>query len=265
MRSSAVAAPGRDRLILWATIVAVSVLAWACVISISSGMPESGMSGTGMQAMTQPNPEPWRALDLLLAFGMWAVMMVAMMTPTAAPMLLTLGHLVRQRSARHRFFAISIAFLAGYILVWLGFSAGATALQWGLHSARLLSAGVIRATPAVGGLLLVLAGAYQFTALKDRCASVCRSPIDFLMTEWRDGTRGALQMGVRHGVYCVGCCWLLMLVLFAVGVMNLVWVALIAVAVLFEKAIPGGRLVTLPVGVLLVGWGAWLLARTIAG
>jgi predicted metal-binding membrane protein len=148
---------------------------------------------------------------------------------------------------------MAAAVFAGYLAVWIGFSLGATLVQWGLQSKAWLSPTLTSVRPLVAGLLLLLAGVYQFTPLKHACLTRCRTPLGFLLAEWRDGTAGGLAMGLRHGVYCVGCCGLLMALLFAVGVMNLLWVILIAAYVLLEKVSPGGWWFSRAIGVLLVG------------
>jgi predicted metal-binding membrane protein len=246
----------RDNLIVIAGLVAVSALAWAYVLQFASSM--EGMDINSME-MSMPNRQAWQSGDFVLTFMMWAVMMVAMMTPSATPMILMFARLNRQRQADQTPISATMVFLLGYLLVWISFSAVATFVQWGLHSAALLSPEMIRVTPFLGGILLSLAGVYQFTPLKRACLSHCRTPLGFLMTEWREGIRGALSMGMRHGIYCVGCCWLMMSLLFVAGVMNLLWVALIAMCVLVEKVVPSGQWVSRAIGVLTVGWGAWLL------
>lgn len=255
-----------ERAITVAGLITVSGLAWLYVIHLSAsgsggmaGMSMGGDAGLDTDAMTAmlPNVRPWQAMDAVLTLAMWAVMMVAMMTPSAAPMVLAFGKLVPVRGARAA--AASGAFLLGYLIVWTCFSAGATSLQWALHTAGSLSPTAMRVTPGAGGFVLVLAGVYQLTPWKDVCLSTCRSPVNFLMAEWRDGARGALVMGLRHGSYCVGCCWSLMLVLFAAGVMNLLWVALIAAYVLIEKALPAGRWLSRSIGLLLIASGIWFV------
>ena len=185
--------------------------------------------------MDMPNIQAWRVEDILFNLVMWAVMMVAMMTPSATPMILTFAGLNRRRNTNETPVIATTLFLAGYLIVWFSFSAAATLVQWGFHSVGLLSPDMISVTPLLGGILLILAGIYQFTPLKYVCLSKCRTPVSFLATEWRDGTKGALSMGLRHGIYCLGCCWTLMLLLFVAGIMNLLWVALIAGYVLVEK------------------------------
>jgi len=259
----------RERGILIAGLVIISLLAWIYVINLSfrmTGAATEGGSAMEMPAapMTMPNTQAWQGEDVIFTLVMWAVMMVAMMIPSAAPMILTFAALNRQRRAQETPVAGTAAFLLGYLIVWITFSAAATFIQWGFHFAGLLSPRSMSVTPLAGGILLMLAGAYQFTPLKNVCLSNCRTPVRFLLTEWRDGTRGALVMGLRHGLYCLGCCWPLMLLLFVAGVMNLLWVALIAGYVLIEKAIPAGQLVSRVIGLLSIGWGAWLFIQMLA-
>ncbi len=258
----------RDRAILMAGLVAITLLAWAYVINLSfrmTGAVMNGSPGMDMPAaqMTMPNGQAWQVEDVIFTLLMWAVMMVAMMTPSATPMILAFAGVNRQRHESETPISATAAFLAGYLMAWISFSAGATVVQWGLHSAGLLSPETISVTPLLGGILLILAGVYQFTPLKYVCLSNCRTPLGFLMTEWRDGTRGALSMGLRHGLYCLGCCWPVMLLLFVAGVMNLLWVALIAGYVLVEKAVPAGQWVSRAIGLLTLGWGAWLLIQVL--
>ena len=201
-----------------------------------------------------PHAGAWGAREALLAFAMWSVMMALMMTPAATPMVVTYHRLARVPRA-------TASFVSGYLLVWTGFSVGAAALQGVLHSARLLSVDSLRVAPTLGGVLLIVAGVWQLTPLRDACLSKCRSPASFLMTEWRDGLRGAFDMGIRHGFWCVACCWALMLLLFAAGVMNLFWIVAIAIWVLLEKTLPDARWLSRAGGVLAIGWGVWLILQ----
>lgn len=253
--------PSADRLVIGAGLFVLSALAWRHILHLAAAMPP--MAGT-MPGMALPHFQPWQPADVILTFVMWSVMMVGMMTPSAAPVVLTYAALTRNRPVRRGPFTGTAAFLLGYTLVWSAFSAGATLFQWALHAAGSLSPGMLRATPAIGGSLLIVAGAWQLTPLKDACLSSCRSPVGFLMAAWRDGVGGALAMGTRHGAYCVGCCWSLMLVLFAVGVMNLLWVIALAAFVLLEKLLPTGRWLSRSAGVLLIAAGVWLLASAMA-
>jgi predicted metal-binding membrane protein len=154
-------------------------------------------------------------------------------------------------------------FVLGYLAIWTGFSLLATLAQWGLHAAALLSPEAVSTSPVLGSALLTAAGVYQWSPLKHACLRRCRSPLGFLMTEWREGPGGALIMGLRHGVFCVGCCWALMALLFITGVMNLLWIAAIAGFILIEKVIPAGEYVARLAGLLLIGFGILMVANSI--
>ncbi len=208
--------------------------------------------------MAMPMLQQWSAMDLALLFVMWLVMMVAMMVPSATPMLLMFATIARQRRARQQPAIPTGIFLSGYLLVWAGYSAIATFAQWALHSAALLSPMMVTTSTRLGGGLLIVAGLFQFTPLKSLCLSRCRSTLGFLTAEWREGLRGALIMGVKHGGYCVTCCWSLMALLFVAGVMNLLWVVAIAVFVLLEKLTPSGKLLSRAAGVVFIAAGFWM-------
>jgi predicted metal-binding membrane protein len=190
---------------------------------------------------------------------MWIVMMAGMMGPSAAPVLLLFG---ASRAKRPGFSApvAVLMFGLGYLAVWSAFSACAAIAQSALHQAAMLSPAMAASSPRVAGAILVAAGAYQLTPMKGACLTECRSPLGFLMSNWRDGHLGAFQMGARHGLSCMGCCWALMCVLFAVGVMNLVWVAVLTVFVLVEKIGPAGVLIARAAGTLMIGFGVLLTA-----
>jgi predicted metal-binding membrane protein len=249
----------RDRMIVLGGLAGITALAWAYMGYLAWGMGRMDMS----MDMAMPHMQTWGALDLVLAFVMWAVMMVAMMVPSAAPMLLMFTTINRRRRTQQQPYVPTVVFLGGYLLVWAGFSALAMLAQWGLHSAALLSPMMVSISPILGGLVLLAAGSFQWTPLKYTCLTRCRSPLGFLMTDWREGHRGALTMGLRHGMYCVGCCWFLMALLFVAGVMNLLWVATIAVFVLVEKVVPRGDLVGRVAGGVLVVAGLIILAQTL--
>jgi predicted metal-binding membrane protein len=248
------AALNRDRAMVLAGLIGVSAMAWMYTFSDARGMMCMGMG------MSMPQMQSWGPRDLLLMFAMWAVMMVAMMVPSAAPMVLTFAAVNRKRREQQRPFAPTSVFLLGYLAVWTGFSVLATLAQWSLHVTALLSPKMIVTSPMLGGVLLLAAGLFQFTPLKRACLVRCRTPLEFLMTEWREGVEGAFVMGLRHGIYCVGCCWVLMGLLFVAGVMNLLWVALISSLVLAEKITPRGYRLSWAAGLLLIGWGAWMTA-----
>jgi predicted metal-binding membrane protein len=190
--------------------------------------------------------------QMWLTFMMWAVMMVAMMVPSASPMIETYARIARARSGASAYDVW--LFAAAYIVVWTLFSAAATAGQIALQRGALITSGFVT-TPLISGIILAIAGLYQLTPLKQACLGHCRSPIGFFMTEWRDGAAGAFKMGLKHGAFCVGCCWMLMALLFVLGVMNLLWVAAISVFVLLEKVTPYGRTIARITGVAMLASG----------
>ena len=246
-----------------ACLLLITATAWAYLLYLDRQMagPMSGpMSGmTGMMAeMGMAMVMPWKAFDAVFAFAMWAVMMVGMMTPSAAPLLLMFA---RARARQPRKLGDVFLFGAGYLAIWAGFSAVAALAQWGLHRAAIPSSGMTAVSPRLAGAILIGAGAYQWTRLKGSCLTHCRSPLGFLMTHWRDGSLGALSMGWHHGFYCLGCCWALMCVLFVTGVMSLVWVAALTVFVFLEKIGPAGAWVARAGGAVMIGAGGVLLVR----
>jgi predicted metal-binding membrane protein len=250
----------RDRAIITSCLVLLTALAWTYLVHLDRRMSAAMEHDRMMADMGMTMDMPWSAADVLFTFAMWAVMMVGMMTPSAAPVMLLFAGMHAGRG--HRAPRAVFAFGSGYLLVWTAFSVGAALAQWALHQAATLSPAMTTSSARLGGVILISAGVYQLTPLKGTCLTHCRSPLGFLMTHWRDGTAGALRMGTEHGAYCLGCCWALMCVLFVVGVMNLVWVAAMTIFVLLEKIGPAGALVTRVAGVAMIGSGVfvWLAA-----
>jgi predicted metal-binding membrane protein len=245
----------RDRLVIWTCLAVVIALAWAYLIYLDRRMASEMERDTMMTAMGMTMAmAPWTAADVLFTFAMWVVMMIGMMVGTAAPVLLLFAGAHAGRGGR-RVPWIVLVFGLGYVIVWAGFSAGAALAQWALHSAAMLSPMMAASSPRVAGAILLAAGVYQLTPFKRACLTHCRSPLGFLMTHWRSGTHGALLMGLRHGAYCVGCCAALMSVLFAVGVMNLLWVAALTVFVLLEKSGPAGIVIARVAGAAMIAFG----------
>jgi predicted metal-binding membrane protein len=232
-----------------------SAFAWAYLIWMARGMQHMDAKLILMPGMTD-----WTPLDLALVWLMWSLMMVGMMLPSAAPMLLAFGAVGRRvdpiRPSSH-----TLAFCGGYLLIWAAFSIAATLLQWSLLSWRLVSPMMVSTSAWLGGGLLCLAGVYQFTRWKAACLRLCQAPQAFLVKEWRTGWRGALVMGLRHGVLCLGCCWALMALLFVLGVMNLAWIAALTLFVTAEKTFPAARWLPRIGGVGLCVWGLWLIGR----
>jgi predicted metal-binding membrane protein len=245
----------RDRIIVLSGLALITALSWVYVLSLTSDMQTMEMGAE----MAMPRMQAWGVADFGLTFGMWAVMMIAMMTPSAAPMILMFAQVNRRRRKQQVSYVPTGVFLVGYLVVWAGFSVMATTAQWALHTLSLLSPLTAITSPIFGGVLLLVAGIYQWTPLKHACLSKCRSPLGFVLNEWREGRWGAFLMGLKHGGYCTGCCWSLMALLFVAGVMNLLWVAAIAGFVLLEKVAPAGDWLGRVAGVLFIGWGVWMV------
>jgi predicted metal-binding membrane protein len=260
----------RERVVVGVGLLILCALAWIYLLR-GAGMPAPpadpmagmDMPGMDMSAMDMaPSPAAWDAGLWAITVAMWGAMMVAMMTPSAAPAVLLYARVHRHAAARDQAagLAPSGVFAAGYLLVWLAFSLAATAAQWGLQAAGLVSSAMIGSQNRwLSGGLLIAAGLYQLSPLQAVCLSHCRSPAEFLSRQWRPGRFGALRLGVLHGAYCVGCCWVLMLLLFVGGVMNLAWIAGLTLVVLAQKLLPGGLWIGRAAGVALVVWGAWTL------
>jgi len=257
---SPVAAPSRrDRALIASCIVLITALAWAYLVHLNRHMSSPIEADAMMAKMGMVMNQPWGAGDVLFTFVMWAVMMVAMMAVSALPVLLLFAGVQAQRVDRGGVPAVP-SFGLGYLVVWLGFSACATAAQWALHEGALLSPTMATSSARAAGAILIAAGAYQLTPLKGGCLARCRSPLGFLMSNWRDGSSGAFLMGLRHGIFCLGCCWALMSVLFVVGVMNLAWVGVLTLFILAEKIGPGGARVSRAGGAILIALGAVLVS-----
>jgi predicted metal-binding membrane protein len=246
--------PRRDFVLISTCIVIVAAIAWVYLIHLDRQMSASMAHDRMMTEMGMTMDMPWTATDAFLTFAMWVVMMIGMMAGTATPVLLLFAAAHAQRRERGASLAVLI-FGLGYLAVWTGFSAFATVTQWALHRAAMLSPAMAASSPRVAGVILIGAGVYQLTPWKSNCLTHCRSPLGFLMTNWRDGKLGALRMGSYHGAYCLGCCWALMCVLFAVGVMNLVWVSVLTAFVLIEKIGPAGAIVARVAGATMVVFG----------
>jgi predicted metal-binding membrane protein len=242
----------RERLIIGGCLAAMVILAWLYLFHTKTAMPGMDMTGMDMPGMVMLDLSKWGPATVLLLFVMWTVMMVAMMVPSATPMILTFLSVNQRRKAADRPYIPTAIFVFGYLAVWTAFSATATFAEWGLHQAAMLSTTMTATNQALNGGLLIAAGIFQWTPLKRTCLKGCRSPLSFLMSEWREGSGGAFVMGLRHGAYCAGCCWVLMALLFVAGVMNLLWVAVIALFVMAEKISPKGELLARVAGIALM-------------
>ncbi|MBV9490432.1 MAG: DUF2182 domain-containing protein [Verrucomicrobia bacterium] len=244
----------RDRTIVAVGLVGVVLLSWTYLICMDWGMRHMEVSMAIMPAM-----ENWTAWDLVLVCLMWAVMMVAMMVPAASPVILLFAEINRRRSPGQSAYVATGRFLLGYLTVWVGFSVIATLAQWGLLTAALISPMMESTSKALSAGLLLVAGLFQFSRLKYACLDHCRSPLGFFMTEWRDGPWGTFRMGLKHGGYCLVCCWALMALLFALGVMNLLWVATLSAFVLLEKLTAANQWISRLGGLWFIAAAVWVV------
>jgi len=254
----------RDRWIVVASLAGVAALAWVYLVVLAKAMasmenPSGWHAFMGLMPMGR-----WGPLEYALGFAMWALMMVGMMIPSAAPMIVLHARIARHGQTRDDPLASTTAFAAGYLLTWSAFSLVAAAIQGALVEIALVTDRMTSASARLAGILFIAAGLYQWTPMKHACLTSCRSPIQFLSQHWRPGRWGALRMGIEHGAYCVGCCWALMGVLFAAGIMNLAWIAAIAAFVLIEKVAPFSAWTRRAAGALLVTLGLVTLAGSAA-
>ena len=275
----------RDRVIVAASLAALTVIAWTYTLWLAAAMSGDGMSmsgpGMGADMRMDPamemdgmemeagaalslgtvlgiSPRPWSSVEAGVTLTMWVVMMVGMMLPSATPMILLYARVGRQSRKEGKPFAATGFFAGGYLLAWVGFALAATLGQW-LMEGTLLSPALASASRIFSGAVLIVAGLYQWTPLKDACLSQCQTPIVFLQRHggFRRDPAGAVGLGLRHGLYCIGCCWALMTLLFVGGIMNVLWIAAIAIFVLAEKVFFPGRLLSRIAGTLLIAAGLW--------
>lgn len=240
-----------DRALLAGSLVLITLLAWAYTSREARSMAELCVHMDG----------PWTVADAATTLLMWIVMMVAMMTPSATPMVLVFAAFSEKQRRERRPHMSSIIFLSGYLSSWAAFSVAATAAQWALHSVALLSPMMVITSPYFGAFQLVCAAVFQWTQLKRACLAHCRSPLGFFLAHWRPGKGGAFLMGLHHGVYCVGCCWALMALLFVAGVMNLIWVGILSAFVIGEKILPRGELVSRSASAVMLVIAVLILTR----
>jgi len=249
--------PGRERPLVIAWLTVLVALCWACLVF--QALRISTVEPPALPAVLGATPPPYRAPEILLVLAMWGAMLSAMMLPAATPAILLFARLNRLvHAVRHPNLA-TLLFVIGYLALWGAFGALATLAQWALHDAGALDTGMAVVNQNACGLMLVAAGVYQWTPAKHACLQHCRAPLSFVLTGWQRGLWGALRMGCSHGVYCTGCCWLLMALLFVAGVTNLAALVGLAALVLAEKLLPGGSIVACMGGLGLVAWGTLLL------
>ncbi|HEY6975710.1 MAG TPA: DUF2182 domain-containing protein [Chitinophagaceae bacterium] len=248
----------RDRIIIISGLILISLIAWLYIIYLYRQMFYMNMDAL---FFAMPMTPVWTITDFILLFLMWFVMMIAMMTPSVAPLILIFALVNRRRKEQQNPFVSTGYLLGGYFFIWAAFSLLATSLQWLLQHISLLSPEMRITSRILGGSVLIAAGIFQFTSLKKTCLSYCQTPVDFIHRNWKEGKTGAMRMGIENGIYCVGCCWILMVLLFVAGIMNLFWVALIALFVLIEKVSAQTRWVSPVAGAALIMYGMTIMLR----
>ena len=258
----------RDREVVAVALAALTALAWSYILWLAAAVDPGAMVTSDMRMIPSlardmvPARAPWSLVEAGYVFAMWAVIMVAMMTPSAVPVVLAHERVSKEAPDQGKLFVATGWFVAGYLLVWFGFALAATAAQWGLDSAALLNPKMAGVSRVFAGVVLIVAGLYQWTPIKNVCLAQCQSPKLFIQRHggFRRVPAGAVRLGLRYGAYCVGCCWELMALLFVGGVMNVLWIAAISAFVLIEKIAPGGRVVSRVAGLGFLVAGGWLIA-----
>jgi predicted metal-binding membrane protein len=242
----------RDRWLTGLGLLLLAGLSWVYIIGLNEGGWPS--------LMAMPMRHGWTTGDLLLTYAMWVVMMIAMMTPAVAPTILLVAAVERRRGHPQPLVRATLS-LVGYLTVWAAASAIASFLQYGLHEGGLIYDAMSPLRSPLAGILLLGVGVFELTPAKAACLRLCRSPVETIAQYWQPDLGGSLRLGLRHGLYCLGCCWALMLVLFVSGVMNLLWVAILSALVLAEKLVPRWLLFSRLAGVAILAWGTVLLLR----
>lgn len=248
----------KDRFVVLTALFMLCALSWLYIIYLYRQMHPMNMDAL---FFAMPMSSKWSWPDFVLLFLMWFIMMIAMMIPSVTSLVLIFTAINRKRKQRQNPFVSSAYLLSGYFLVWAAFSLFATFLQWLLQRVSLLNPEMVTTNKILGGLILISAGIFQFTHLKNRCLGYCRTPISFIQRNWKEGKRGALHMGMENGLYCLCCCWILMILLFVSGIMNLLWIAVISLFVLFEKVLPSVKIVSAIAGITLITYGMITLVQ----
>lgn len=246
----------KDRLILIICLVGISIISWGYIVYLYKQMYPMNMKAF---LFAMPMTAAWSLTDFLLLFLMWFVMMVAMMTASVAPLILIFAMVNRQKQQQQNPYVPAGYLFAGYYFTWAIFSLLATLLQWALQQVNWLNPDMVITHKILGAGILIVAGIFQFTSLKQRCLTHCQTPVDFIHKKWAAGKTGAFKMGIQNGIYCLGCCWILMAVLFVAGIMNLLWIALITLFVLLEKLVPQYKWISFIAGAALIGYGMFML------
>ena len=247
-----------DRFIVLTALSLICVLSWLYLIYLYNQMYPMNMDAL---FFAMPMTPQWSWTDFVLLFLMWFVMMIAMMIPSVTPLVIIFTVINRKRLQQQNPYISSGYLLSGYFLVWAAFSLFATLLQWWLQRVSLLNPAMVTTSKILGGIILIAAGIFQFTPLKNTCLHNCRSPLGFIHQHWKDGKRGAIRMGIQNGIYCLGCCWILMMLLFVSGIMNILWIAIISLFVLIEKISSSVKVISLIAGIALIAYGIIILLQ----
>lgn len=255
MATSSTTPLARERLAILSVLLALAALAWVFVIRQAASVSAPAMGG-GMSAPAGLT----MGMGVALFLAVWVAMMVAMMFPSAAPMVLMFNAIAAGKKQRRQTYTPTWIFVAGYLLVWTLAGVVAYLAALGLDALASHSTALMRNAPRIGGAALLAAGVYQLSPLKRVCLAKCRTPTQFLMTSWRSGNFGALRMGVEHGAYCLGCCWLLFVILFPLGMMNIAALAALTALIFAEKTLPIGRFAATLAGIGLIVYGALVVA-----
>ena len=248
----------KDRLIIIGGLFFITLLSWLYIIYLYNQMVYMDMNAL---FFAMPMTPEWTYIDFILLFLMWLVMMIAMMTPSISTFILMFATVNRQKKQQDRPFINTAYLIAGYFLVWAAFSLVATTLQWLLQQISLLNPDMKITSKILGSIILIATGIFQFTPLKKTCLTHCGSPLNFVLQHWKESKQGALKMGIENGFYCLGCCWMLMVLLFVTGIMNLLWVAIIALFVLVEKILSQLKWIPFFAGIALILYGILLLIK----
>ncbi|MCG8607502.1 DUF2182 domain-containing protein [bacterium] len=253
--AATVAGRKRSRVFLMGSLGILIAMCWAYTIRMTL---HQHISMTSTLAM--PDMEAWSVEKLTMAVAMWAIMMAAMMLPSVAPWIMALSQVLPKREPTLSSASSAAGFIAGYLVIWLGYSVIAALMQAVLSQQAMLSPALVATSPILGGVLLILAGGYQWTPAKSACLKHCRTPVGFFLTSWKAGRWGSFHMGFKHGLYCVGCCWAIMALSFVAGVMNLLWMMLITIYIFIDHNLPVPALFGKMVGIVLIAWGTLMLA-----
>lgn len=252
---------GRPKLVAAACIVMLTVLGWLYLALLATALETQNLLPRAIAVLCRETPQPG-AVAALVALSMWVAMILAMMLPSAAPMIVTYAEIADTAARKGERIVSPLMLAGGYVSVWIGFAVAVTFVQILLTNAAWLQAGRIVAGSPLAGVLFVVAGVYQFSALKHACLTQCRQPFPFFFAHWQTTARGVYRLGLRQGLYCLGCCWAMMLLMFAAGVMNVLWMGTLGIIMATEKMLTGRRFAH-ALGVILIAIGIAIIGKTV--